>query len=371
MSSRLERPSAAATGQGRILGYDVARSLALLGMFVVHFALVLGADQEHPPWLALVLEHLDGRAAATFVVLAGVGLTLRSRRAVAAADPPAIAAARRTMFRRGLFLLALGFVNLVIWPGDILRVYGVALLLAAWLLTATDRRLLVVACGFVLGFVVLLLLFDYGENWTWSTLTYHGLWTPHGLFRNLFYDGFRSVFPWAGFLFFGMWLGRRDLRDRAMNTQVLLAAVAAVAVAEVASALCLDYFRTAPHGLDTEEIEALFGTKSMPALPLFLLSAGGTAVLVIALSVRLTETLPDVCVLPLVATGQLALTWYFGHIVVGLGTVVALGLENTTTLPVAAGCGLVFFVVAVLCSWGWRHWFRHGPLEWVMRRVAG
>ena len=29
--------------------------------------------------------------------------------------------------------------------------------------------------------------------------------------RNLFYDGFRSIFPWTGFLLFGMRLGRQDL----------------------------------------------------------------------------------------------------------------------------------------------------------------
>jgi uncharacterized membrane protein YeiB len=124
---------------GRILGYDVARSMALLGMIVVHFGLVMAADPTRPAWSAMIMHVLDGRAAATFVVLAGVGLTLRSRRAVAAEDPRAIAPVRATLIRRGLFLLVLGFVNLVIWPGDILRVYGVSLIVAAGLITASDR----------------------------------------------------------------------------------------------------------------------------------------------------------------------------------------------------------------------------------------
>ena len=38
---------------------------------------------------------------------------------------------RKTLTNRGLFLLVVGFVNLLIWPGDILRVYGVSLLIAA------------------------------------------------------------------------------------------------------------------------------------------------------------------------------------------------------------------------------------------------
>src|SRR5215468_7802278 len=69
-----------ADAAGRILGYDVARSLAMLGMIVVHFGLVMAADPTRPAWSAWIMHGLDGRAAATFVVLAGVGLTLRSRR---------------------------------------------------------------------------------------------------------------------------------------------------------------------------------------------------------------------------------------------------------------------------------------------------
>jgi len=74
-------------------------------------------------------------------------------------------------------LLALGFINLAIWPGDILRVYGVSLLLAARLITASNRRLLLGAFGYVVGFVVLFLVLDFGKNWDWTTLTYQRLWT--------------------------------------------------------------------------------------------------------------------------------------------------------------------------------------------------
>src|SRR5262249_48919426 len=124
----------------RIAGYDIARSFALLGMIVVHFSLVMTADRSSPGWLVSILGFLDGRAAATFVILAGVGVTLRSQRAAANADPHAIAHVQRTLICRGLFLLVVGFLNLRIWPGDILRVYGVSLLLAARLANASNRR---------------------------------------------------------------------------------------------------------------------------------------------------------------------------------------------------------------------------------------
>jgi uncharacterized membrane protein YeiB len=356
------------------VGYDVARSLAILGMVVVHFSLVLAADhsRSRPAWLAEVLGFLDGRAAATFVVLAGVGLTLMSRRAVASADPAAVDRTRKTLVRRGVFLLAVGFVNLVIWPGDILRVYGVSILLAAWLIRASGWWLVLGALGFALGFVALFCALDFEKNWDWDTMTYRGLWTPSGVARNLFYDGFRSVLPWSGLVLFGMWLGRLDLRRRAINAGVLLAAAGVALSAEVASWLLVSYLLAhPPPGEDSENVKALFGTESMPALPLFLLAAGGEAVAVIALSVLVTEARPGRWWGPLAATGQMALTWYFAHIVLGLGTVVAFRLESTQPLPVAAGCGALFFTLAVVASWLWKKVYRYGPLEKVMRMVAG
>lgn len=358
-------------GSGRVVGYDVARSLALLGMIVVHFSLVAAADRSAPAWLAAILDLLDGRAAATFVVLAGVGLTLMSRQAVASGESARLAAVRKTFVRRGLFLLALGFVNLTFWPGDILRVYGVSLLLASRLLLASGRRLLAAAAGFAVVFAVLVMVGDFEKNWDWSTLTYRNLWSPAGVVRNLFYDGFRSVLPWTGFVLFGMWLGRLDLTDRRTNRRVLLVAATVTVAAEGVSRLLVSYLLANPlNGTDAETVIALFGTSSMPALPLFLLAAGGTATVVIALSVR-TASLMAEAWRPLVSTGQMALTWYFAHIVVGLGSLIALGFAGTESLPVAAGYGLMFFGTAVLLSWAWKAVFRHGPLEWLMRRVAG
>ena len=355
----------------RVVGFDVARALAILGMVVVHFSLVMAADRSSPGWLSAALSFLDGRPAATFVILAGVGVTLMSRRAVLSGDSRSIAGTRRVLVIRGVVLLALGFINLRIWPGDILRVYGVSLVVAAWLITASDRRLLLGALACAAGFVALFLMFDFEKNWDWATLSYRRLWTPMGLVRNLFYDGFRSIFPWTGFLFFGMWLGRLNLRDPAVNRRAFLAASATGLGAEVVSWLCVYYFLAHPHGMDAETVKALFGTESMPALPLFLLASGGEAVAVIAFCVRLSREGHSRYWKPLAATGQMALTWYFAHIVLGLGAVVALGLENSQSLLMAAGCGVCFFAVAILVSWLWKLAFRHGPLEWIMRKFAG
>lgn len=50
----------------RIIGYDLARSLAIFGMIIVNFKIVMGAQDQGPGWLVNLIGLLDGRAAATF-----------------------------------------------------------------------------------------------------------------------------------------------------------------------------------------------------------------------------------------------------------------------------------------------------------------
>ena len=70
----------------RIVGYDFARALAIFGMVIVNYKIVMGAEKAGPHWLLDVFGLLDGRAAATFVVLAGAGISLMTQRARLAHD---------------------------------------------------------------------------------------------------------------------------------------------------------------------------------------------------------------------------------------------------------------------------------------------
>ncbi len=356
----------------RISGYDFARAIAIFGMVVVHFILVLARNQDlDTAGSYFLLELLDGRAAALFVVLAGIGVTLRGNSAIASSDRNKLRKVQVTLVRRGVFLLAAGFLNLAIWPGDILRVYGVSLLLAPWLLTASKRQLLCIAATFVGVFIVLMGLFDYERHWDWNTMSYHDLWTADGLLRNLFYNGFRSVFPWTGILIFGMWLGRTDARAPEARRKMLVWGVGVWVTAEALSKLLLASALQPASGMDAETAHALLGTGSMPPLPLFLLSSCGASVAIIALSLMLAETAPTSrFVKALVDTGRLAFTWYVAHIVLGLGTIEALGLTGTETPERAALAAVAFFATAVAVSWFWLRRFRHGPLEWLMRAAT-
>ena len=110
----------------------------------------------------------------------------------------------------------------------------------------------------------------------------------------------------------------------------------------------------------------------MPPLPLFLLTAGGTAVAVIMMSFEIAERFAQAFVVrALIATGQMAFTWYIGHIVIGLGGLVVLDMAGNQTLPRAVVTACAFFGCVLLISLALRSRGYRGPLEWLLRKVAG
>ena len=75
------------TSGRRLLGVDVARALALIGMMSVHIFPAVGRDGSlHPAYLVAA-----GRSAALFATLAGVGLALTTggTQRYAGSPPPA------------------------------------------------------------------------------------------------------------------------------------------------------------------------------------------------------------------------------------------------------------------------------------------
>lgn len=197
----------------RIEGYDVARALAIFGMIIVNFTTVMGSGEAGEDWLVFLVGLFEGRAVALFIMLAGVGLSLLSRRAYQLEESRARQQAIRRILKRALFLFVFGLMLLPIWSGDILHSYGVYMLIGAMLIFASDRHILLASVGFTIGFIVLFIMIDYSIGWDWEALTQTDFWTPFGLVRSLIYNGWRPVFPFVSFLLFGIWLGRQDIRN--------------------------------------------------------------------------------------------------------------------------------------------------------------
>ena len=355
----------------RIFGYDVARAFAIFGMTLVNYKVVMTADGCGPGWLAFATGLFEGRAAAVFVVLAGVGLSLASRRERQSGDSEALFNARKTLWKRAAFLFVVGMLYLPIYSGDILHFYGIYITIGALALSASGRWLWGLVAAFVIAFSVLILGFNYEAEWDFTTLEYEGLWTPLGMLRNLFFNGLHPVIPWTAFLLAGMWLGRQDMSDSSVSKRVFLMGAGVALFAEFLSAVLIETLTARASADSVEAIRAVFGTEMLPPVPLYMLAAGGTAFAVIAISVRLSQRFVHLRLhRALVATGQLSLTLYVAHIVLGMSILDIFGRLENQSLEFAVTSAVVFFALAVAYSDKGRQHFGRGPLEWAMRRLT-
>ena len=269
--------------------------------------------------------------------------------------------ARRTLLKRALFLFVVGLLYTPLWPADILHFYGVNIAIAAFLLTASDRCLWSWATGLSLAFLILILIFDYEQGWDFSKLVYLDFWTLKGMIRHIFCNGFHPVIPWLAFMLIGMWLGRQEVRDQLIRRRILWRSVLAAGSAEIFSLITTQ--------LIPGEAGIIFGTDPMP---LYVAAGAGTAIAVIMICLELTLRYPEARILnPLVATGQLALTLYVAHVVIGMGFLESIGRLENQTLFFATASAIVFTALSILFSYIWRQRYQRCPLEWGMRKITG
>ncbi|MEC8572823.1 MAG: heparan-alpha-glucosaminide N-acetyltransferase domain-containing protein, partial [Pseudomonadota bacterium] len=221
----MTRPS---SGADRLLGLDLARYVAFVGMVIVNFKIAMGAEGG-AGLAAAVTSAIEGRAAATFVVLAGIGLGL--------AGQAGLAQTGAVTLRRALFLLALGLVNMTIFEADILHYYAVYFVFGVALLQLGSAGLIAVMAGLNGLALVMILSLDFDQGWDWQSYHYADFWTAAGFLRNLFFNGWHPVVPWLGFLVFGVLLSRQALAERAGQLRLVLGGGLAVALAEAGSGM--------------------------------------------------------------------------------------------------------------------------------------
>lgn len=353
----------------RIYGYDIARALAIFGMVIVNFKTVMHTKDGYDAWWLSLFNVLDGRASAVFVILAGVGITLLTQSARLSGNPIQLRQEKRTLLKRAIFLFTIGLLYIEIWPADILHYYGIYIAIGAFLLASSIRKLLWSALAIAAGFPIIFFILDYTAAWNWAALSYTNFWSLKGFFRNLLFNGFHPVFPWAAFLIFGMALGRLPMNNASIRKRVFLAGLIATLSIEF-FAFCIRVILI-NQGFSLGLITYLFSTTPMPPLPLYFLSAIGSSCAVIALCVHMGEKHHEsVWLRPLIYVGQLALTLYIAHIIVGMGVLEAFGLLSNQSLSVALGSALIFCIATIIFAYYWRSYFKLGPLEWLMRKAT-
>lgn len=343
----------------RLDGLDIARYLAFVGMVIVNFKIAMGADSDLG-FAASFSSLFEGRAAATFVVLAGVGFGLAAQRNT-------YITTLKITLKRALFLLFIGLLNMTIFEADILHYYAIYFAFAAFNSGCKTQPLIWAVFSLNIAFVVLIIVLDYDAGWNWTTLTYSEFWTPTGFIRNLFFKGWHPVIPWLSFFYFGMALSRQTLTQSETQNRLIGWGALALIAAQAASYVLMPLAT-----LIDPELTPLLGTTPVPPGPLYVIAGLGAASLVTGLCLRGAHIMRRAGIFGIVApAGRQTLTLYVAHILVGMGSLEAFNMLEGQTTVMALIAAIAFSALATAYAWGWSKLFKRGPLEALMRKMAG
>ncbi len=355
----------------RILGYDFARGLAIVGMIFVNFKTVMVAEESS--LLYNIVDLLSGKASALFVVLAGIGMTLMHDGAKRKNSIELVRKVKTDLRKRAAFLFVIGLSYYFIWPADILHYYGLYISIGVLFLSLNRKWLVSTSLLLIVAYSVLFPVLNYEKGWDWTIMEYTEFFTLPGFFRSLFINGFHPVIPWLAFLLTGIWVGRINFIDLKVRKKVLFISLSIYVLFKALSMVTVSVL-SALSPSEATDIEYAFGTSPMPPLFFYMVTASSLAVFIISLSIYIAEKYSNTLVIKqMVSAGQLALSNYFFHVIIGmLGIQLFFGkLEHAFSIEFTVAYASVFSVVLIVFSHYWRRRFKRGPLEFLMRKITG
>lgn len=380
------RPATASgTAAGmRLLGVDLARSIALLGMMITH---IIPLDDPDPTWATL----FAGRSSALFAVLAGVSVVLSTRTLLSVSGPRAWLAAASGLWVRGavIFVLGLLLASLSSSVAVILANYGLMFIIASFLLRLPRLALGILAPVWLIAtpFLSHALRTGQGLYPSYEVPDVFMLADPGLLLTELAITGYYPVLQWMGFVLLGMCIARLDWTSRSLWTGLAFIGSAVAALTLFASSLLLTMGGRAvleaelaagadPFGSDLEYLLTVGNYGTTPpgswwwlviagphsATPLDLLHTSGVAVAVLAVCMLAARGPALRWLAPFIAAGAMPLSIYTVH-VIGVAFTDAL-------LPPLAGLAVHILAALVFASLWVRFVSPRGPLEWPLSRLV-
>src|SRR3712207_3333706 len=291
---------------GRVVGLDVARALAVFGMFGAHVGVVADDVGLSPAtWSGVV----NGRSSILFAVLAGISLALMSGRTVPVGGDDLVSARTRILVRAAWVFAIGGALEALGTDIDvILGVYAILFVLAVPFLRWRPQRLFAAAA--VLAVVTppvdlaLAHLVDAND-------------AGDAPFVSLAVTGAYPALIWWTFILVGLGIGRCDLAAAGVRMR-LLGAGATLALVGYGGGWLSSQVWTDGRAIDgdgfSERPDAwdpmwLTGAAPHSGTTFEILGSVGVALVVVAVCLVVAERLPAL-VFPLAAVGALALTVY-------------------------------------------------------------
>ena len=218
-----------------------------------------------------------------------------------------------------------------------------------------------------------MLIWDYDINWDYSSFSYSNFWTFKGFITNLFFNGFHPVIPWSSFMLVGLWFGRQDLTNAKFLKNSVWVSLGIFISCLVISKTTIAVLADNDPQLKLELIQVL-GTSPMPPLPIYMISGSSFAIFIIAICVIISQKFEDKSWIQLLKkTGQLALTFYVAHVVIGMIIVYLIDpdMMGNYSIEFSFSYALAFSLICLVFAhfWGKKHML--GPLESLMRKITG
>jgi uncharacterized membrane protein YeiB len=310
------------------------------------------------PWTG----PLSTRFAATFVVVAGVGVALmRSDRR------------RGRLASRGLVLLMVGLAFDIIWRGAILPYYGLLFLVAAiivswptwslWLLGIASA----VAAWALNYWVVEARL--AGDPLSWLSDPSRN--TPHGFIIDMSVNGTHPILPWLSFFAAGIIIGR-TMADGSWLRRWRLVVLAAGVVLWFVAGLVRDTL-----GTGSVRRAVLWSTDPFDRGIAYTLSALASALVALALIDLVVQYATALggpgtgrVVSYLQTAGQVSLTVYVAHALVFNLVVDWLGWVTPGSLATALFFAATVAILATVTAVWWARRFGRGPFETLYRAIT-
>ncbi len=326
--SRLGRAS---TWPGRIVGLDLARAAAIIGMLAAHVgdSGQRGNDVGGWDWLWIA----DGRPSAVFAVLAGVTISLMT-----ASDRVGTGHAAIRVATRGLLLIAAGIVLDALGTpiAIILGNLGVMFLVVIPAIRWTPRALAVAGLAVLVGGAV---AFYFVEG-AWDGIPVVDTVTSE----------YYPVIAWAGYVLVGMAVGKLRLREPAVASALVGTGAAGTAITYGAAIVV---GAAAPWREATGPWWASLEAHSTS--PFEMVGNTFVALLVIGVCLWIARSTP--LFFPALAFGSMSLSTYTAHIVV----IAIVGKEIVRQPSNVAFAVLTLSLMAGATVW--RAFLGAGPLE--------
>lgn len=364
-----------AVGQPRLVGIDVVRAVALIGVVVMNYHGYLNAGSGTDtffgrlfhPWVGV----LSTRFAATFVTVAGVGVVLLTKRARLSGDRDLISDARWRLIRRGVLLYTFGYVLDWIWPGTILFYYGAYFVLAAFMFRLRIRWLVAIgATSAVTAAAIQWWIFEriqdgHPPSWLYTSSPR----SPRSLVLETFINGTHPLLPWLAFLCCGMVIGRLLPEIDRWRKPLLILGGSFLAGGYLLSSILT---RLATDGsVEDQRWGVLARTDPFNRGLLYTVVTLGSSIIAVVVISWAAERAPASPVVEVLRhAGQMTLSLYVLHVLVFNELVYRQGWVTPTGLDTALVFAAAFWVVAILLGAWWHRFIGMGPLERWYRRFG-